>query len=415
MTEWRATERLVVRKADVVAGTLVRTEHGARFEYAHEYVERNAGDALRAVAITLPVRSAPHDVAGVNVHPFFAGLLPEGLHLRALVRRTKTSEDDLFTLLAAAGRDTVGDVTAERPGTDSSGDDASLAPSIEVRVLGQSSFAELLERSLAGRDPATVAGVQPKVSAGKVSFPVRTSSARRLYVLKLAQGDYPRLVENESFCMRLAHAVGIEAARTELVHDREGRAGLLVERFDRVPIQLAAGARPTGVEAFERLHQEDLCQLLGRYPADKYRLTVADIARALELATAPLVERLRLLELYAFSYLIANGDLHAKNISLLVQAGRVRLSPAYDLVSTLPYGDDRMALALDDRDKRLCRAQFVEFGARHGVRTVATERMLTRLVTRARKHLGDLTVIGFDACSSRHLEREIHARLAALE
>jgi hypothetical protein len=54
---------------------------------------------------------------------------------------------------------------------------------------------------------------------------------------------------------RFETAGGLATAETRLVFDRDGRSGLLVTRFDR--------------RAGRRLHQEDACQLLDRYPADK--------------------------------------------------------------------------------------------------------------------------------------------------
>ena len=51
-----------------------------------------------------------------------------------------------------------------------------------------------------------------------------------------------------------------------------------------------------------------------------------------------------------FNVLIGNADAHLKNWSLVYPDGRApRLSPAYDLVGTVPYiGDDRLALSLGD-------------------------------------------------------------------
>ena len=58
----------------------------------------------------------------------------------------------------------------------------------------------------------------------------------------------------------------------------------------------------------------------------------------------------------AYSYLIGNGDLHARNVSLLVQPnGRIVLAPAYDLLSTVPYGDRRLALKVEGRDDNVKR------------------------------------------------------------
>ncbi len=60
----------------VHAGRLERLPHGARFAYDPDYLAAHAGDPLAEVAFSLPVRGEPYDVFGVNLHPFFAGLLP---------------------------------------------------------------------------------------------------------------------------------------------------------------------------------------------------------------------------------------------------------------------------------------------------------------------------------------------------
>lgn len=76
-------------------------------------------------------------------------------------------------------------------------------------------------------------------------------------------------------------------------------------------------------------------------------MSTADVYRgALDVCTAPIVARARLLRLVAFSYAIGNGDLHGKNVSVYGSDGQVELTPAYDALSTLPYGDTHMALEL---------------------------------------------------------------------
>lgn len=393
-----------VYKGATRIGTLERTSHGARFSYLPEHASAHLDEPGHAASFRLPPRAEPYEVFGTNLHPFFAGLLPEGLRLRALVRVLKTSEDDLFSLLAASGGDTVGDVYVTEPGEPA----REHAPVADVRDLGAVTFDELLERSLRfdrERSDATVAGVQPKVSAAMISLPVRSASKRRAYILKPTPIDYPRLAENEAFFMQLAQRCGLPSARTSLVHDATGRSGLLVERFDRVP---------DGSGGLTRLHQEDACQLLDRYPADKYRLTLADVAGALEVCSAPLPERLKLLRLQAFSYLIANGDLHAKNVSVQVVDGRVALTPVYDLLSTLPYGDRRMALGMEGRDDNLKAADFVHFGQRVGLRPAAVQQMLRALCDKVARCLPRLAVIGLPAAKIDHLSQVMTERLAHL-
>jgi len=404
---------VIVRRARVLrgaelAGHIERSARGAAFTYDAAYVERTRRQRTQAqvagIAHHLPLEIGRVETVGVNLHTFFAGLLPEGLRLQALVRRAKTSPDDLLSLLVSAGADCAGDISVIA-------DDAlpaSTSPAVDVAHLDAVSFAEVFAESIepGKRRPQepVVAGVQQKISAAMISLPLRARGRRASsYILKLNPPATPRLVENESFFMRMAADVGLRAAKARLVRDRDGASGLLVERFDRALVG----------DVTVRLHQEDACQLLDRYPADKYAVATADVARAIQgSCDAPIVQLLRFLELVAFSYLIGNGDPHAKNVSVLTARGtpRTELSPAYDLLSTVPYGDHTMALPIDRRDDRIRRRTLVEFGTRFGVRAAATEAMLDRLVDRAPPHLAGLDVIGLDAKKTAALRSTISKR-----
>lgn len=398
----REVETVDVYQGAARVGALQRSEHGARFSYASDYLAQTPTGF--GVAFTMPPRPEPYEVFGTNLHPYFAGLLPEGLRLKSLVRAVKTSEDDLFSLLVATGGDTIGDVAIAPPGEKP----LERAPVADVRRLSEVRFSELLQQSLRydeSRVDVAIAGVQPKVSAAMISFPLRAHGKHKAHILKLAPPEYPRLIENEAFFMAMARALGLETARTKLVRDAQGEAGLLVERFDRA-------RAPDGT--LVRLHQEDACQLLDRYPADKYRLSLAEVARALEVCSAPLAERLKLLRMQAFAYLIANGDLHAKNVSVQVIDTRVALTPCYDLLSTLPYGDRTLALAMEGRDARIKRSHFVLLGERLGIRKVAVESMLDAMCKRAVSYVGRLSEIGLEPKAQSQLARTMEERMGEL-
>lgn len=202
----------------------------------------------------------------------------------------------------------------------------------------------------------------------------------------------------------MASACKIPVNKAQIVHDRDGEPGLLVTRFDREN------------RGREKLHQEDGCQLLDSPPGRKYHLSLRDIAdRIAAVTTAPVVEIERLLRLIAFSYLIGNGDLHAKNISVL-WSKTVRLSPAYDLLSTLPYKslEERMALKLMGKDRNLRREDFVEFGRLFGVSEAATAQMLATLCDHAKPWIERLAEIGFDRETTESLQTKIAERIAQL-
>jgi serine/threonine-protein kinase HipA len=392
---WRDSERV---------GTITRTRHGSVFEYDEGFFAQHQA-APGGVAIHLPYAQRHFECRGANLHPFFAGLLPEGIRLRALVQHVKTSEDDLLSLLIAAGEDTVGDLSVVPEGHG-----GAVTEAQPPLTLGQLRFSELLAQSLAqgGTGEPSVPGVQEKVSASTISLPLR-SAGPHAHILKLNPKDKPRLIQNEAFFMEMAKACGIEVAPTRLVHDRDGEAGLLVERFDRRWSKATHG--------FERLHQEDACQFLDRYPADKYRIGVRAIAEALGgIVVAPALDQLRLIRQVVFSYLIANGDLHAKNVSVLWDDALrgFRLSPAYDLLSTLPYGDRRMALKVDGRDDRLSRKGLVAFASRFQLKPLAVHTVIDAVCDVAPPWLERLEEIGLDPRKTNDLRRVAEKRREAL-
>ncbi|MGE6756813.1 type II toxin-antitoxin system HipA family toxin [Corallococcus interemptor] len=388
-------------------GSITRTAHGSIFEYAADFFEQHrAGPG--GIAVHLPYSKRRTETLGTNLHTYFAGLLPEGLRLRVLLENVKTSEDDLLSLLVAAGADTVGDLSVIPQGQTFP---PAAPPSAKWKpesVLFTDLFAQSLPRLGVESTEPTIPGVQEKISASTISFPV-SSSGQRDYILKLNPRDKPELVRNEHFFMGMAKQCGLRVATTRLVQDRDGNDGLLVERFDRSWMKAEKRLR--------RIHQEDACQFLDRYTSDKYRLTCAAIAEGLrELCAAPVPELARFLLLLAFSYLIGNGDLHAKNVSILADGpgGGFRLSPAYDLLTTLPYGDHRMALKFEGRDDNLRRAHFIAFGERYGVNAKAVSVMLDKLCASAEPWLERLEEIGFDARKTDFLRRTMHKRLGEL-
>jgi serine/threonine-protein kinase HipA len=381
----REVEQVAVFRNAERVGTLERTAHGSRFEYDADFFERHRA-LPGGIARHLPYARRTTETHGVNLHPYFAGLLPEGLRLRAMVARLKTSEDDLFSLLVAAGNDCVGDLFVVRAGERPSLDEETLVVSHEA------SFAELWAKTLEADTHPLVSGVQDKLSPSLMTLPVRTRGRR--WLLKLSPPDTPELVDNEFFFMQLAAKCLKSVARVERVHDRTGVAGLLVARFDRVR---DSSGRWVGV------HQEDACQLLNRYPADKYRLSTKELFQALEVCDAPVVARLRLIELIAYSYLIGNGDLHGKNVSVGAQGGVTQLTPAYDLLTTRPYGDKRLALPVEGRDDNLKRHHLVALSERFGITEAAVAPRLDALCSQVEAAVPMLSTIGLDTTRTKTL------------
>lgn len=370
-----------VYKAGVLAARLERFAGGTRFSYLPAYL----ASRREPVATTLPLTDRPVDTGSGAVPPFFTGLLPEGRRLASLRRAVKTSADDELGLLMAAGSDPVGDVQIVPHGEPLPADAGAGVQregpehAVELDPRRPPDFAALVDDpSLV--DPKALAGVQDKVSAGMISVPAAQSGRR--YILKLNAPEFPHVVENEHLMYRHAARLRIPVSTARIVHDVAGRAGLLVERFDRPP-QPAGSAPGT---ATVRLAVEDGSQLFGLYPADKYNVGYGElIAEMARQCAAPLPALRNLVLQGAFAWLTGNGDLHAKNVSLVRTApgpataeapGEWRVAPVYDIPSTVPYGDRTLALPLGGKRSGISRRHFLAWSGELGLPARAAEGVL---------------------------------------
>ncbi len=398
ISEPRTTGNLAIYWQEIHAADLVREPDGAALVYRQEFLARE-DKPPHGIAQHLPYDRNPILNQGVNLHPFFANLLPEGLRLLAIKDRAGTSLDDLFTLLAAAGPDVIGDVY---PRTEASVDRFA----IELDDPAAMDFMAAAKSLQGGVSDASLPGEQPKLSAAVRTFAARLPS-KQLAILKLSPERYPRLVENEAFCLEVARECGLATNRAEVLTDANGNTGLLVRRFDRGALRMSG--------TFERYHFEDACQLLNTYPADKYRFKMEAVVEAVR-AAVPAAPRdtLRLIEQYAFSYLIGNGDQHGKNIGIVwnPKLRAMELSPLYDVVCTLFYPglDHRMALPMTGRDDNFRLRYFLDFGQRNGVPEKATLAALNRLHTKIAAAYDRLGGLGFDEKRVAFVQKELRRR-----
>ena len=271
----------------------------------------------------------------IRVPPFFSNLLPEG-HLRSyLSARIGVHAEREFPLLHALGGDLPGAVAvagadteppmrrAGRPGK--AGDDRDFPAPLRFSLAGvQLKFSAIME------------------TAGGLTIPADGMGGS--WIVKLPSARFEAVPQNEFVVMELARRVGIPVPRLRLVPVGEivglpadvvsvDDHALAVERFDRSP----GGGR---------IHIEDFAQVFGLYPERKYgRRSCANIAAVLsaEVGAEAVEDFVRRV---AFSVLVGNADMHLKNWSILYADGVTpALSPAYDLLATIPYlPNDRLAL-----------------------------------------------------------------------
>lgn len=405
----RSINEILIFKKNEKAGKIIRTKTGSTFIYEEDYFKKLQSKKRESISFAIKGTQKEISTSGINLHPFFAGLLPEGLRLTALVSSLKTSADDLFSLFLASGKDVIGDVFAASENSIGT-DDYFSKKSKNGAEIDKINFFELFEKSISSKDyksrliDPSIPGIQAKISAQMISFPVGLKN--KSYILKLETKAYPCIVKNEHFFMEMAKACGIRAAKTFIVYDKDKNPGLLVERFDR---QFNKDSKN-----LEHLHQEDACQFLSKYPQDKYRLSLREIAEGIEeFSTSPIIENSRLIELKAFSYIIGNGDLHAKNISLISEpmTNRVILSPAYDLLSTIPYGDQTMALHFEGKKTNLRTKDFIAFGKRCGIREEVTKRILNKISKTVGQNIDKINHIGLEEKKVKFLKESVSKRV----
>lgn len=386
--------RADVYKAGILAAELISTPGGTEFRYHDAYL----ASPMPAVATTLPKTSAPVATSGGAVPPFFTGLLPEGRRLSVLRREIKASADDELALLLAVGRDTVGDVQVVPQGEPP---DAPV-PALELPAdIAQVSIADLVRGQ--AFDRVAIPGVQDKFSGAVINLPGRSQGEQ--LIVKLDPPEYPHVTRNEAAFLHLARHAGLNTPEWRLVEDRTGMTALLVRRFDRLHRDGAVIS----------LAVEDATQILGLWPADKYRLSYEAVIDALaSLCAAEKVARLTLFRQVVFAWVSGNGDAHGKNFSLLADAetGEWRVSPAYDLPSTVVYGDLTLALGLAGRVKGISRRIMLEFAGKIGLPARLAERTLDAILARTAPLLENLASLNlpYSRNQTRDWQRELNYR-----
>ena len=199
-------------------------------------------------------------------------------------------------------------------------------------------------------------GVQPKISLGMVRDRRHTlriaAGGTQRFILKPQNAEFPGMPQNEHLSMRIARLFGVLVPEHGLVRLTDGSLAYIVSRFDRLPDG-------------RKLRQEDFGQLKGVAPSQKYGLTAADCAEIVTRhSSRALADLIRLFERFVLAWWVGDGDMHAKNLSLLAGAdGRHSLSPAYDVVSSAVYKDYSSALALPlaHEDVQLSAAAWLRF------------------------------------------------------
>jgi serine/threonine-protein kinase HipA len=323
-----------------LVGTLSRATDGAiAFAYNPAWL---ASETAFPVASALPLFKAKWQ--GDPVVAAFDNLLPdaEGELREKIAARVGAQGKDVFSLLSVLGRDCAGALQFLPM------NEAPAEQNMQFRIISEEEMVADL-RNLAtaplaqGEDEdfrISIAGAQEKTAFlhvdGQWAKPRGITPTSHIFKTPMGilpgpdQIDLSDSVENELFCMTLAHEIGLPAAHVEKI-TLPGQVVLSVERFDRV----------WQGETLKRLPQEDICQSLGYPSAMKYQKLggpgIAQIMELLRESDTPIEDRETFFRAQIFFFLVGASDGHAKNFSLrLGRRGRFRLAPLYDILSIAP-------------------------------------------------------------------------------
>jgi serine/threonine-protein kinase HipA len=317
-------------------GTLVQRGDHTRFVFSQEYLD----DPDRPVlGLVFEQNLSARHAAALHLPCWFSNLLPEGRLREWIAADRKVSPQREMELLAQVGHDLPSGVRV-LPALDSEDDESEWLPEPAPMPAAQHAREQDTWRF-------SLAGVALKFSmlakGDRLTLPAYGVGGD--WIVKLPDQTYPDVPRNEFTMMSLAASAGIAVPAVRLVH-RDELDGLppdvwtsreewayAIRRFDRDTNR-------------DSVHIEDLAQVRNVYPEDKYLGNYETVA-ALAHRGHDLDSLREFARRLAFTILIANGDAHLKNWSLIYTDPRIpSLAPAYDMVSTAYYLGEREMLGL---------------------------------------------------------------------
>ena len=251
----------------------------------------------------------------------------------------------------------------------------------------EETFERKLAQLFARAETPRLSGVQIKAPMSLLSDGALMPAVDRpfTHILKPAgAAGFETLPVVEWLCLELGRAGSFEVPAAALIEMPDGMPpALLVERFDI----------RRGLEDQRRLALEDFCSVLDLPASAKYDSTIERIARGLRpLSTDPASDLEILFRRTVLAWLVADGDMHLKNLAILKTAdagakafASVRLAPLYDAVTTRVFpglAGDRMALKLNGKDHRLHRQDFLTLARTVGLPVGEAEATLSDLTAR---------------------------------
>ncbi|WP_417497950.1 type II toxin-antitoxin system HipA family toxin [Maricaulis sp.] len=307
----------------VVAGRLTQQDGSLVFTYGASYLAR--ANAIPIYDPELELRRGPiAPMPGLSMPNCIRDGSPDAWGRRVIINRLAGANADPasppdigeLTFLLQSGSDRIGALDFQASATEYVPRLSENAPLDTLLTASEQvekglPLTPALDRAL--NHGTSIGGARPKALVDGVD--------RKLIAKFASSADTYSVVKAEFIAMKLAAACGLNAAAVSLT-GAAGKDVLLIERFDRTPMQ-AGWARHSLVSALTLL---GLDEMMARYASYE---DLAEIIR--HRFTGP---KATLRELYGricFNILCGNTDDHARNHAAFWDGEWLSLTPAYDI------------------------------------------------------------------------------------
>lgn len=276
----------------------------------------------------------------MRLHPVLSNLLPEGALRELISQGLKTHIDNEFQIFSYLGQDLPGALVA----TTMEPEDV---PESVLTTHGQAKAIKFEDNDRENK--FSLAGIQMKFSMKEKDDRYNLTKNGELgdWIIKTPSTKHKYVPLNEYTAMHLAALAGVDIPNIKLIE---------LSKLDNLPQinlpdeKLAFAIRRFDRKGNTRIHMEDFAQVLVKYPHEKYKsANYEQIGKVIYIFSGDgLADAQQLARRLLINILLANGDAHLKNWSLLYQDQVTpRLSPAYDIVTTSVYIEDEKEYALN--------------------------------------------------------------------
>lgn len=275
-----------------------------------------------------------------RLHPTLSNLLPEGAMRELIAQGLKTHIDNEFEIFAILGEDLPGALVATAI-------EPEEVPESVIAAYGKGAIRKITVGN--NENKFSLAGVQIKFSMKEKDGRYNMTKGGELgdWIIKTPSTKHKNVPLNEFTAMSLAELAGVDIPEIKLVE---------LDKLDNLPqINLPDEKLAFAIKRFdrngnERIHMEDFAQVLVEYPQKKYNsASYEQVGKIIyDYSGDGLADAQQFARRLLVNILLANGDAHIKNWSLLYQDKVTpRLSPSYDILTTSVYIENETQYALN--------------------------------------------------------------------